>query len=142
MNIHELKELVSYDKTIFTGDIPQYVIWVKKPRKEYTLDYYNKELDDYSDRFLTDTEAICCYYLMNHRALLKELMENRKVYNYVRRRAKYIDSLVEKQTNKWIDDDDDILLAETDGDEEEKERLINNLHYRAEELIYRDLIYR
>ena len=79
---------------------------------------------------------------MNHRALLKELMENRKVYNYVRRRAKYIDSLVEKQTNKWIDDDDDILLEEMNGDEEEKERLINNLHYRAEELIYRDLIYR
>lgn len=99
MNIHELKELVSYDKTIFTGDILQYVIWVKKPRKEYALYYYNKELDDYSDRFLTDTEAICCYYLMNHRALLKELMENRKVYNYVRRRAKLIVLLKSRQTS-------------------------------------------
>lgn len=68
-------------------------------------------------------------------------MEERKVYNYIRRRAKYIDSLVAKQTNKLIDDDDDILLAEMNGDEG-KERLINNLHYRAEELIYRDLIYR
>lgn len=142
MNIKELQELVSYDKTIFTGDIPQYVIWVKKPRKEYALYYYNKALEDYSDRFLTGTEAMCCYYLMNHQTLLKELMDERKVYNYIRQRAKYIDSLVEKQTKKWIDDDDDILLAEMNGDEEEKERLINNLHYRAEELIYRDLIYR
>lgn len=79
---------------------------------------------------------------VNHQTLLKELMDERKVYNYIRQRAKYIDSLVEKQTKKWIDDDDDILLVEMNGDEEEKERLINNLHYRAEELIYRDLIYR
>ncbi len=142
MNIQELNEIVSYDKTIFTGDIPQYVIEVIKSRKEYALYYYNKALDDYSDRFLTDTEAMCCYYLMNHQYLLKELMTERKVYNYIRRRAKCIDSLVEKQTKKWIDDDDDILLAEMNGNEEEKERLINNLHYRAEELIYRDLIYR
>lgn len=141
MNVKQLKEHVIYDNTLFTGDIPQYVIWVKKQRKEYVLYFYNESDEEYSDRFLTDTEALCCYYLMNHRNLLKELMTKRKVYSYIRKRARYIDSLIEKQTNKWIENDSDIHLAEMNGEVEEKEKLINNLHCRAEELIYKDMIY-
>lgn len=142
MNVKQLKEHVIYDNTLFTGDIPQYVIWVKKQRKEYVLYFYNESDEEYSDRFLTDTEALCCYYLMNHHNLLKELMTKRKVYSYIRQRARYIDSLIEKQTNKWIENDSDIHLAEMNGEVEEKEKLINNLHCRAEELIYKDMIYR
>lgn len=142
MNIKQLKEHVIYDNTLFTGDIPQYVIWVKNQRKEYVLYFYNESDEEYSDRFLTDTEALCCYYLMNHRNLLKKLMTKRKVYSYIRQRARYIDSLIEKQTNKWIENDSDIHLADMNGEVEEKEKLINNLHCRAEELIYKDMIYR
>lgn len=142
MNVKQLKEHVIYDNTLFTGDIPQYVIWVKKQRKEYVLYFYNESDEEYSDRFLTDTEALCCYYLMHHHNLLKELMTKRKVYSYIRQRARYIDSLIEKQTNKWIENDSDIHLAEMNGEVEEKEKLINNLHCRAEELIYKDMIYR
>ncbi|MGN0602211.1 MAG: TnpV protein [Oscillospiraceae bacterium] len=81
-------------------------------------------------------------YLYNHdQDRIQELLNNGKIYWYIRKKERIANSIVQQQLKKWQDNDKEYRLAKSAGDMKKEVGIYNNLKARAEELMYYNVIY-
>lgn len=105
----------------------------------YHYDSFSRE---FTDRAFTEIEKTYIMYLLNNRPdKLKELIDSGKFYLVLSRQIYKAQKLVEQQLDDWLKVDKEIEIARRNNDEDRFYRLKNNLRARAEEEIYRAVLF-
>lgn len=117
--------------------------WVLNINDISHLLYFNEKKSEYKkvnfvSKYINDRIK---YLYNNDEAQLQELLDNGKIYLYLNRLDKKANEVVYSQIEKWEKSDKEYKFSKSVGDIKREVGLYNNLMARAEEIMYREIIY-
>ena len=141
-NNYLVSEMVIYEDNTY---IPKYALMEFKNEpalKVFYYYHYDERYKEYSIRRIDDLEGMYTNYLYYHQhAQLQKLLNDGRFYLHISRRIANVNNAVNKQVKYWEQCDKEIQLTLKNGDIDTYYGLINNLRARAEEIIFRQMLY-
>lgn len=126
-------------------NIPRFAIEevVNEPgNKELNYYHYDERNGEYTMRRFYWTEGLYANFLLHNKPeQLKKMLNIGDLYRTIMSNVAKAEKAVDEQVSKWEKSDKEIQVALKNGDNDKYKGLMNNLRARAEEVIYRQMLY-